>query len=94
MEKAILNESRDNAALWIQNSSSQGFVEALFWLRYKVLGKEQTVFDFKKVSEKGYTEAYNCLLNMFLFSAAASANIEEAKKNISCYSKDHRLFFL
>lgn len=67
--KAILNESRDKAALWIQKSEDQGSVEALFWLGYAGLGKEQPIFYYKKAREKWPPKEYNDFMATIFFGA-------------------------
>lgn len=97
--KAISNKSKDEAALWVQKAADQGSGEALFWLGYAGLGKEQPVFYYKKAAEKGYPEAYDYLLDELLFRAGSSADIKEARKfadlarkfNVKLYDAETKL---
>lgn len=97
--KAIHNTSREEAGIWIQKAADQGLGEAWFWLGYAGLGKEPSVFYYKKAAEKGYPEAYDYLLDELLFRAGSSADVTEAKKfadlarkfNIKIYGVDSKL---
>jgi uncharacterized protein YecT (DUF1311 family) len=78
--KSIKDQSREEAAKWIQKAADQGSGEAWYLLGYMGLGTKQAEYYYEKAAEKSYPEAFQPLLDALIFRAGSAANIEKAKK--------------
>lgn len=78
--KSLLQNSRDEARVWLQKAAEQGQGEAWFLLGGYRLGDKPDVFYYEKAAEHGYQEAFKYLLDELLFRAGASADVVKAKK--------------
>lgn len=78
--KSLLQNSRDEARVWLQKAAEQGQGEAWFLLGGYRLGDKPDVFYYEKAAEHGYQEAFMYLLDVLLFRAGASADVVKAKK--------------
>lgn len=78
--KSLLQNSRDEARVWLQKAAEQGQGEGWFLIGGYRLGDKPDVFYYEKAAENGYQEAFGYLLDELLFRAGVSADVVKAKK--------------